>query len=57
MGTYLEIVPSLKKPIKVFEIEHFGAFVYVDIIFPIILNEIRKKQVFICWHQQKYIYA
>lgn len=35
VGTFLEIVPSLKKPIKVFEIEHFGAFVNVDIIFPI----------------------
>lgn len=28
VGTYLEIVPSLNKPIKVFEIEHYGMFIY-----------------------------
>ena len=28
VGTYIEIVPSLKKPIKVFEIEHYGMLIY-----------------------------
>lgn len=28
VGTYLEIVPSLYKPIKVFAIEQYGMFIY-----------------------------